>query len=148
MGNGAGSFLISDHWYAFMESFDDYLGKHFFECEEDENYEPIKYPENFFVFASRMGEYNLGFFASGLINDPEIYEIDDDGNVQEMVEYYEYYRNPKRFTQQFQERFVQQNTNIDSLVKTQPNINNSGGSLSVDKAIDNIKNKPWWQLWD
>jgi hypothetical protein len=140
MGNGAGSFLISDHWYAFMESFDDYLGKHSFDCEEDENYEPIKYPENFFVFASRMGEYNLGFFASGLINDPEIYEIDDDGNIekiydsfwgfiQEMVEYYEYYRNPKRFTQQFEERFVQQNTDIDLPVKTQPNINDSVRSL-------------------
>ncbi len=119
MGKGAGSFLISDHWYAFMESFDDYLGKHFFECEDKED-EPIKHPENFFVFASRMGDYNLGFFADGLTNDPEIYEIDDDGNIkkfydsfwgfiQEMVEYYEYYRNPQRFTQQFDERFSQEN---------------------------------------
>jgi hypothetical protein len=111
MGHGAGSFLISDHWSAFMESFDDYLGKHFFEFSES-----IKHPENFFVFASRMGDNNLGFFADGLNDDPEIYEIDDDGNIekyydsfwgfiQEMVEYYEYYQNPQKFTQQFNERF-------------------------------------------
>jgi hypothetical protein len=111
MGHGAGSFLIGDHWSAFMESFDDYLGKQFFEC-----YKSIKHPENFFVFASRMGDNNLGFFADGLNDDPEIYEIDDDGNIekyydsfwgfiQEMVEYYEYYQNPQRFTQQFNERF-------------------------------------------
>jgi ankyrin repeat protein len=115
MGHGAGSFLISDHWSAFMESFDDYLGKHFFEYEEDD--EPIKQPENFFVFASRMGDSNLGFFADGLNNDPEIYEVDYHGNIkkcynsfwgfiQEMVEYYEYYQNPKQFTQQFDERFA------------------------------------------
>jgi ankyrin repeat protein len=118
MGKGAGSFLTSDHWYAFMESFDNFLGKHFFEREDDETEEAIKQPENFFVFASRMGEYNLGFFADGLNDDPEIYSIDYDGNIkkcydsfwefiQEMVEYYEYYRNPQRFTQQFDERFSQ-----------------------------------------
>lgn len=161
MGHGAGSFLISDHWSAFMESFDDFLGKHFFECEDedDDNEEPIKQPENFFVFASRMGDNNLGFFADGLNDDPEIYEIDYDGNIkkcydsfwgfiQEMVEYYEYYQNPQRFTKQFEERFTQQNINIDIPVKTQQNINDSRGSLSVDKAIDNIENKPWWQFWD
>ncbi|NJR31895.1 MAG: hypothetical protein HC778_02240, partial [Chamaesiphon sp. CSU_1_12] len=84
MGNGAGSFLVSDHWYAFRESFDDYLGKHFFEYEEDEE-EPIEYPENFFVFASRMGEYNIGFFADGLTNDPEIYKIDYDGKIESVM---------------------------------------------------------------
>ena len=161
MGHGAGSFLISDHWYAFMESFDDFLGKHFFECEDedDDNEEPMKKPEKFFVFASRMGDYNLGFFADGLNEDPEIYEIDDDGTIkkcydsfwgfiQEMVEYYEYYSNPKRFTQQFDERFTQQNTNINLSVKTPQNINDSRGSLSVNKTIDDIENKPWWQFWD
>jgi ankyrin repeat protein len=115
MGHGAGSFLISDHWSVFMESFDDFLGKHFFEYEEDDD--PIKQPENFFVFASRMGDSNLGFFADGLNNDPEIYEVDYHGNIkkcydsfwgfiQEMVEYYEYYQNPQRFTQKFDERFT------------------------------------------
>jgi SMI1-KNR4 cell-wall/Ankyrin repeat/Ankyrin repeats (many copies) len=156
MGHGAGSFLISDHWSAFMESFDDFLGKHFFECEDEE---PLKQPENFFVFASRMGDSNLGFFADGLNNDPEIYSIDYDGNIkkcydsfwgfiQEMVEYYEYYQNPKRFTQKFEERFTQKNTNIDLPVKTQQNINDFDDSLSADKVIDNIENKPWWQFWD
>jgi ankyrin repeat protein len=161
MGNGAGSFLRNDHWSVFMESFDDFLGKHFFECEDedDDNEEPIKQPENFFVFASRMGDSNLGFFADGLNDDPEIYEIDYDGNIkkcydsfwgfiQEMVEYYEFYKNPKQFTQQFEQRFTQQNTNIDLPVETQQNINEFSGSLSADKAIDNIQNKPWWQFWD
>ncbi len=118
MGNGAGSFLSSDHWSIFMESFDDFLGKHFFEDDQEE--EPIKQPESFFVFASRMGDNNLGFFTDGSDDDPEIYLIDYDGNIekcyesfwgfiQEMVEYYEFHRNPKRFVQQFDERFSQKN---------------------------------------
>jgi ankyrin repeat protein len=111
MGKGAGSFLISDHWSIFMSSFDDDLGKHFFEYEEDDE-ESTPQPENFFVFASRMGDSNLGFFADGVNNDPEIYEIDYEGNIkksydsiwgfiQEMVEYYEFYLNPQRFTPVF-----------------------------------------------
>jgi ankyrin repeat protein len=112
MGKGAGSFLTSDHWSIFMSSFDDHLGKHFFECEDDDDEEPTPQPEIFFVFASRMGDSNLGFFADGVDNDPEIYEIDYEGNIkkmydsiwgfiQEMVEYYEFYLNPQRFTPVF-----------------------------------------------
>jgi hypothetical protein len=70
----------------------------------------MKMPKNFFVFASRMGDYNLGFFADGATDDPEIYRIDYYGKmqkaydslwefIQEMVEYYEYYRDPEGFTQ-------------------------------------------------
>jgi ankyrin repeat protein len=113
MGISAGIFLVSDHWSAFLESFDDFLGKHFFELDEVDGEPPewlMKMPKNFFVFASRMGDYNLGFFADGATDDPEIYRIDYYGKmqkaydslwefIQEMVEYYEYYRDPEGFTQ-------------------------------------------------
>jgi ankyrin repeat protein len=107
MGNGAGRFLISDHWFAFMKSFDDYLGKHFVEWEP----EALKStPDNFFVFASRMGDWNLGFVADGSTEDPDIYGVDYEGNmtkvydslwefIQDMVEYYEYHQDPEGFTQ-------------------------------------------------
>ncbi|WP_310483144.1 ankyrin repeat domain-containing protein [Chamaesiphon sp. VAR_48_metabat_403] len=110
MGHYDGSFL---RWSAFMESFDDDLGKHFFEFHE-----PIKHPENFFVFASQFsGDPSLGFFADGLNDDPEIYNIDRDGNIekwydslwefiQEVVEYYEYSHNPQQFMKQFDERWL------------------------------------------
>jgi ankyrin repeat protein len=113
MGVSAGRFLISDHWSAFLESFDDFLGKHFLEWDEEDG-EPPEWlrdmPKNFFVFASRMGHFNLGFLADGSTDDPEIYQIDDRGNmkkayksiwgfIQEMVEYDEYYQDPEGFTQ-------------------------------------------------
>jgi ankyrin repeat protein len=113
MGVSAGRFLISDHWSAFLESFDDFLGKHFFASDEEDGESPEwlkSIPNNFFVFASRMGDYNLGFVADGATDDPEIYILDDEGNlekaydylwefIQEMVEYYEYYQDPEGFTQ-------------------------------------------------
>ncbi len=133
MGNGAGSFLKSDHWDAFLPSFGDFLGKHFFEYEDDElEEEPVIPPDNFFVFASRMGDWNLGLIADGTTDDPIIYRIDDEGNIekafetiwgfiQEMVEYYEFYLDPKRFTQS--NKKVHINTNEE-------------------------EKKSWWKFWN
>ena len=111
MGNGAGWFLKSDHWEAFYSDFDDWLGVDFYKIPEAEYYQctqkeidlSLKVPNNFFVFATRLGDYPLGFFADGTDEDPNIYTINDDESdlklwgksfwkfFQDMVEHYEYY---------------------------------------------------------
>ena len=119
MGNGAGWFLKSDHWEVFYPDFNEcdedneykWLGVDFFKIPEADLHEytqkdrdlSASVPNNFFVFATRLGDYPLGFFADGIDEDPDVYTTDDDrsglkiwGNTfwkffQEMVEHYEYY---------------------------------------------------------
>jgi len=124
MGKGAGTFLTSDHWDAFLPSFDDFLGKKYFEYEDDdlaEVEELLVQPENFFIFASRLGDSNLGFFADGSSDNPLIYRFDDEGEIekayesfwgfiQEMVEYYEFFRDPSKFSQR---NIEQNNTRVE-----------------------------------
>lgn len=113
MGKGAGWFLKSDHWEVFYPDFDEYdwLGVDYLKIPESEYHEytqkeidlSLSVPDNFFVFATRLGDYPLGFFAEGTNEDPDIYTINDDNSslklwgetfwkfFQDMVEYYEYY---------------------------------------------------------
>lgn len=133
MGNGAGSFLKSDHWTIFIADFDDYLGKCFLEVKNEDLEEGEKrfiLPEKFFVFASRLGECNLGFFADGQSNDPIIYQIEEEGKIekkhdsfwgffQEMVEYYEFYSDPQKFGRNKKK--------------------NIGGK---------VNEKKWWKFWN
>ena len=111
MGKGAGWFLKSDHWEVFYPDFDDWLGVDYFKIPEAEYHQctqkeidlSLSVPDNFFVFATRLGDYPLGFFADGTNEDPDIYTINNDESnlkfwgksfwkfFQDMVEYYEYY---------------------------------------------------------
>jgi ankyrin repeat protein len=97
MGRGAGGFLETDHWDAFYP----YL----FEIGQDDEYADYcdDLPEQYFVFASRLGGIFLFFIADGTDNeDPPVYAFGDnyDGTFkkiydsfwrffEEMVVYYE-----------------------------------------------------------
>lgn len=154
MGGGAGDYLKSDHWEAFLPDFDGNLGIYHFPSEEEylqDGEEPVVMPKDFFVFASRLGEWDLGFFADGKDNNPIIYRIDDYANlkksydtiwgfIQEMVEYYEYFSNPKNFSQ-----------NKESTVN-QSTINPLDVKLSVPFPLPNYepqktKINKWWKFW-
>jgi ankyrin repeat protein len=66
MGNGAGSFLVGDHWSAFYDDL--------FEIARDAEYaEEYDLPEGYFVFADRMGEVSLFFVADGRSDDPPVF---------------------------------------------------------------------------
>ncbi|MCP4217054.1 MAG: hypothetical protein GY765_20570, partial [bacterium] len=80
MGKGAGAFLRSDHWSIFLPDLNDFLGNHFWNFwneDLDADEFPVEPIDNFFVFASRLADFNLGFFADGVSDDPDIYSIDD-----------------------------------------------------------------------
>ena len=119
MGKGAGRFLKNDHWEVFYDDFvDDWLGIDYFKIPEEEYHECtqeeidlcLNAPKNFFVFATRLADNPLGFFIDGVDEDPDIYMTDDYGAeikffgstfwkyIQNMVEYYEFYRDPNRFS--------------------------------------------------
>lgn len=119
MGKGAGGFLKNDHWEVFYDDFvDDWLGIDYFKIPEEEYHEctqeeidlSLNAPKNFFVFATRLADNPLGFFIDGVDEDPDIYMTDDYGAemkfhgstfwkyIQNMVEYYEFYRDPNRFS--------------------------------------------------
>lgn len=99
MGKGAGSFLISDHWDAFYHEL--------FEIARRDDYARrcVDLPDDYFVFASRLGEIFFFFIADGTdTDDPPVYSFGDGregtfrksydsfwGFIEEMVEYYEYY---------------------------------------------------------
>ena len=110
MGKGAGWFLKSDHWEVFYSDFDDWLGVDFYKIPEAEYHQctqkeidfSLSVPDNFFVFATRLGDCPLGFFADGTNEDPDIYLLESESEMklwgksfwkffQDMVEYYEYY---------------------------------------------------------
>lgn len=119
MGRGAGGFFKGDHWEIFYDDFvDNWLGIDYFKIPEEDHHNctpeeielSLSAPKNFFVFATRLGDNPLGFFVDGEDEDPDIYMTDDYGSeikkygstfwkyIQEMVEYYEYYRDPNRFS--------------------------------------------------
>ena len=119
MGKGAGGFLTNDHWEVFYDDFfDNWLGIDYFKISEAEYPEytqeeielSLNAPKNFFVFATRLSDNPLGFFVDSVDEDPDIYMADDYGTeikfhgstfwkyIQSMVEYYEYFRNPNRFS--------------------------------------------------
>ncbi len=128
MGHGAGSFLEDDHWYIFYEDFegDDWmsLGVKYFKIPEEEYDDccqeeidwSIDFPSNFFVFAHRGGDYSLGFFGNEVSEDPPIYTVEGSFTVKDyenqikrvhgsfweffqgMIEYYEFYADPNRFS--------------------------------------------------
>ncbi|MEM8830306.1 MAG: ankyrin repeat domain-containing protein [Cyanobacteria bacterium P01_G01_bin.19] len=117
MGKGAGHFLKSDHWEIFYSDFDDWLGVDFYKIPEAEYQEytqaeidfSLSIPSNFFVFATRLGDFPLGFFADGKDDDPDIYLWEHESEIkfwgktfwkffQEMVEYYEFHCDPNKFS--------------------------------------------------
>lgn len=117
MGKGAGNFLKSDGWEAFYPDFDGWLGTGFYNipeaeldlCSQSEIDFSLSVPGNFFVFATRYGDYPLGFFADGIDDDPDIYLLEEESEMefwgktfwkffQEMVEYYEFYCDSNRFS--------------------------------------------------
>ena len=89
MGKGAGNFLKSDGWEAFYKDFDDWLGVGFYNipeaelelCTQSEIDYSLTVPDNFFVFATRYGDYPLGFFADGIDDDPDIYLLEDESEM-------------------------------------------------------------------
>jgi ankyrin repeat protein len=99
MGKGAGSFLISDHWEAFYHEL--------FEIARRDDYARrcADLPDDYFVFASRLGGIYFFFIADGTnTDDPPVYSFGDGregtfrksydsfwGFIEEMVDYYEYY---------------------------------------------------------
>ncbi|MEM7593149.1 MAG: ankyrin repeat domain-containing protein [Cyanobacteria bacterium P01_A01_bin.83] len=117
MGKGAGYFLKSDHWEVFYADFNDWLGVDFYkipeaeydQCTQQEIDFSLSVPDNFFVFATRLGDYPLGFFADGIDQDPDIYLLEYESELelwgetfwkffQEMVEHYEYYCDSSKFS--------------------------------------------------
>ena len=117
MGKGAGNFLKSDAWEAFYPDFNDWLGVGFYNipeaelelCTQSEIDFSLSVPNNFFIFATRYGDFPLGFFADGIDNDPDIYLLEDESEMkfwgktfwkffQDMVEYYEFLCDPNKFS--------------------------------------------------
>ena len=117
MGKGAGNFLKSDAWEAFYPDFNDWLGVGFYNipeaelelCTQSEIDFSLSVPDNFFIFATRYGDFPLGFFADGIDNDPDIYLLEDESEMkfwgktfwkffQDMVEYYEFLCDPNKFS--------------------------------------------------
>lgn len=106
MGRWAGGFIASDHWNAFYGNVEDMAQSDKF-AQEFENLPQL--PQDYFVFASRLGSINLFFVADGKDDDPPIYYFGDDTEstlerwydsfwdwIEDMVIYYEYY-NQKGF---------------------------------------------------
>lgn len=117
MGKGAGNFLKSDAWEAFYSDFNDWLGVGFYNipeaelelCTQSEIDFSLSVPDNFFIFATRYGDFPLGFFADGIDNDPDIYLLEYESEMkfwgktfwkffQDMVEYYEFLCDPNKFS--------------------------------------------------
>ncbi len=117
MGISAGNFLKSDHWEVFYSDFDDWLGVDFYKIPEDQLDDctqaeidfSLSVPDRFFIFATRLGDFPLGFFADGKDDDPDIYLLEHESEMkfwgktfwkffQDMVEYYEFYCDPNKFS--------------------------------------------------
>ena len=70
MGISAGNFLKSDHWEVFYSDFYNLLGVDFYKIPEDQLNDCTQaeidfvsnIPDNFFIFATRLADYPLGFF--------------------------------------------------------------------------------------
>lgn len=117
MGRGAGDFLVDDHFQCFLETFEweekiiahrkRRLGGN---IDAERLPEGLELPENHFVFAERNGYFWMYFIADGTDDDPPIYSYMEDaeshmkkfdsfwGFIEEMVEYYEFYRDQNRFS--------------------------------------------------
>ncbi len=114
MGRGAGDFLVDDHFEAFFETFEWEIEKgrrhHGGNVDPESLPKGVELPPKHFVFADRNGYFYMYFNADGTDDDPPIYAWLDDGPegkkfdtfwgfIEEMVEYYEFYKDPKRFSQ-------------------------------------------------
>lgn len=108
MGRGAGKFLVSDRWQAFMPDVLEELGTRYVERDDTDLTPSAPLPEHLFIFAVRDGCYAVGFIANGSSEEPEIYHLDEEGRLtkigdtfwewlQAIVEYYEFYYGPKLF---------------------------------------------------
>lgn len=108
MGRGAGTFLVSDRWQAFLPDVLEKLGTHYFENADTDWAPSVSPPEHFFIFAVRDGWYAVGFIANDSPEEPAIYHLDEEGGLtkiadtfwewmQARVEYYEFHYSPKRF---------------------------------------------------
>lgn len=105
MGKGAGAFLIDDQMSVFYKSL-----KRLGTKVEPDDYNNVPLPSKSFIFVDRLSSTFLYFVADGSSEDPPIFSVSELGEIKEvfksfwgffedMVQYYEFYRDPENFSQ-------------------------------------------------